>query len=180
MIRRAIFGNIKISVHYRLQGVNMKNILFFLVIFGLLAGIGDNAFAWEANAGGKAPAESSTANGPDETAAQYLKKFRGINSDLVAAYEELNRYNNPDMSSRGINLDEILNQEGVVRDTRKHEQTIQSKKARVEEKINSLHKEAEGLNNDLVRHYNGKVPKKVSDAWKTENDYTEYRISKYR
>ncbi len=60
----------------------------------------------------KLPAKTSKGSSAfDETTTQYLKKFRSINSELVAAHQDLYRYNNPDKSNKGINLDEILNQE---------------------------------------------------------------------
>ena len=33
---------------------------------------------------------------------------------------------------------------------------------------------------EVIKYYKGKLPKNVSDAWKTEQDYTEYRIAKYK
>ncbi|MBP1748284.1 MAG: hypothetical protein H6Q52_823 [Deltaproteobacteria bacterium] len=171
----------------------MKNTLFMLIIFGLLIGFTGNAPAWDGDAGksqdGKAsPAReekgsvktSAGSNSFDETTTQYFKKFRSINSELVAAHQELYKYNNPDKSTKGLSLDEFLNQEGTVREMKTQGQITQNKKARTEEKISGLQKDAEDLKNDLIKYYKGKLPKNVSDAWKTEQDYTEYRIAKYK
>ncbi|MDD4197660.1 MAG: hypothetical protein PHT96_14820 [Syntrophorhabdaceae bacterium] len=171
----------------------MRNTPSLLIIFMLLIGPSGNLLAWEGDAGKspdgrpgaareeKASARSTTgASQFDETTTQYLKKFRSINSELVAAHEELYRYNNPDRSSRGLSLEEILKQQGAASDRKMQEQMIENKKVKVEERISGLQKDAENLKADLARYHNGNVPKNVSDAWKTEQDFTEYRISKYK
>ncbi len=171
----------------------MKNTLFLLIIFGLLIGSAGNMYAGDGDAGKssdassqnlvkeeKLPAKTSTGSSAfDETTTQCLKKFRSINSELVAAHQDLYRYNNPDKSNKGINLDGILNQD-KDRDMITQEQITQNKKARAEEQISNLQKTAEDLKNNLIKHYNGNMPKNVSDAWKTEQEYTEYRISKIK
>jgi len=156
----------------------VKNILILIAIFACLAGFAGSLPAWEGNTD-KSPANTGTSPF-DETTAQYLKKFRGINSELVAAYQELNRYNNPDRSTKGLSLEDFLDQQGVARELKTREQLLQDKKAGVETRISELQKTAENLKNDLIKYHNGKLPKNVSDAWKTEEDYTEYRISKLR
>ena len=156
----------------------MKNILFLITIFACLVGFAGILPAWEGDTG-KSPANTGAAPF-DETTAQYLRKFRSTNSELVAAYQELNRYNNPDRTTKGLNLDDFLDQQGAARELRTREQVLQDKKARMEAKINELQKAADNIKNDLIKYHNGKLPKNVSDAWRTEEDYTEYRISKLR
>ena len=156
----------------------MKNILILIAIFACLVGFAGSLPAWEGNTD-KSPANTGTSPF-DETTAQYLKKFRGINSELVTAYQELNRYNSPDRSTKGLSLEDFLDQQGVARELKTREQLLQDKKAGVEARIGELQKAAENLKNDLIKYHNGKLPKNVSDAWKTEEDYTEYRISKLR
>lgn len=171
----------------------MKNTLFGLIVLGLLIGITSNATAGDKDPGKspdvkpspvgqeKTPVKSSAGSAFDETATQYLKKFRSINSEIVAAHREIYKYNNPDLSNKGVNLGEIMkNQETMARDARQKEETLRDNKARAEEKITSLQKDAESLKVDLIKQYNGKLPKNVSDAWQTEQNYTEYLISKYR
>ncbi len=167
----------------------MKNTLFGVIILGLLIGFTSNAPAEDRDPGKSPDVKSSPAgeektqaksNAFDETTTQYLKRFRSINSELVAAHRELYKYNNPDRSSKGINLGEILNQEGTVREARQEEQAVHVRKARTEEKISSLQKDAENLKMDLIKYYNGNLPKNVSDAWQNEQNYTEYLISKNR
>lgn len=170
----------------------MKNTLLLLIICGLLIGSAGSLYAGEDGAGKppdvksspvkeeKTPVKASGSAQFDETTTQYLKKFRGMNSELVAAHQELYRYNNPDRSTKGLNLENILDQQGAARDLRTQEDVIRARKVKLEEKINSLQRDAEKLRTDLTGYYKGKLPKNVSDAWKTEEDYTEYRISKYR
>lgn len=170
----------------------MKNTLCLLIIFGLLIGFAGGVYAWEGDAGRspdvkpvagngeKAPVKAAGSVQFDETTMQYLKKFRSINSELVGAHQELYRYNNPDLARKGLDLENILDQQGAARQLRTHEEIVREKKAKLEEKISSLQKDAEKLKTDLTRYHKGELPKNVSDAWKTEEDYTEYRISKYR
>lgn len=169
----------------------MKDSLFVLIVFAVLIGSAVNIHAWDGGAlgkdavsnpagEGKAPAAKPASSPFDETTAQYLKKFRAINSELVAACRELHRYNNPDKTAKGINLEDIVNQQGAVKEARRYEQEMQSKKASVEEKIGSLKKDAENLREDLVKYFHGNVPKNVFDAWQNEQNYTEFLISRIR
>jgi len=169
----------------------MKNALLMLIALCLLIGFADNTPAagsedkktGEMKSGSTAikeknvPAENSKF---DETTTQYLKKFRSINSELVAAHRELYRYNNPERTPKGINMADIMDQESTSREAREREQTVSGKKAGTEEKISKLQKDVENLKQDMLKHYNGKPPKHVSDAWQTEEGYTAYLISKYK
>ena len=148
-----------------------------LIVFCLLIGSAGNTLAAESTPvkEEKASAENSKF---DETTTQYLKKFRSINSELVAAHRELYNYNHPDNTSPGIDMAEILNQKNASREAREHEQTIRDKKNKTEERIRVLQKDAENLKLDMLKYYNGKLPKHVSDAWKNEEGYTAYLISK--
>jgi hypothetical protein len=156
----------------------VKNILILIAVFACLVGFAGILPAWEGNTD-KSPANTG-ASPFDESTAQYLKKFRGINSELVAAYQELNRYNNPDRSTKGVSLEDLLDQQSVAQASKNREQVLQDKKAGVEARIGELQKAAQNLKSDLIKYHSGKLPKNVSDAWKTEEDYTEYRISKLR
>ena len=171
----------------------MKDTLLILMAFALLIASAGNIHAWDGGPPGKAPDTASnpagdgktpaakSASSPfDETTTQYLKKFRAINSELVAAHRELYRYNNPDKTTKGINLEEIVNQQGAIKEAQRQEQVMQSKKASVEEKISSLKKDAGNLREDLVKYYQGNLPKNVSDAWQNEQNYTEFLISRIR
>lgn len=169
----------------------MKNTWSILLVFGLIIGSAAHARAWDNNVGNPAnvkPAPAREEKAPakkpagafDETAAQYLKKFRGVNASLVAAHEEVYRIENPDRSTKGMDMRNIFDEQKAGREKKEQEQSTQNKKATLEEKIKSLQKDAENLWADLEKHYKGSVPKNVADAWKTEQDYTDYRISKYR
>jgi hypothetical protein len=169
----------------------MKNTWSILLIFGLLIGFATCVHAWDGDVGkspdakstpakeDKTPAKKST-SAFDETTTQYLKKFRSINSALVAAHQDLYRYENPDKSTRGIDLRDVLNEDKLGREKKEQEQSAQNKKAMLEEKIKSLQKDAENLRTDLEKYYKGNVPKNVADVWQTEQDYTDYRVSKYK
>jgi len=169
----------------------MKNTWSTLLIFGLLIGFATCAHAWDSDAGKspdvkpspvkeeKAPAKKST-SAFDETTTQYLKKFRSINSALVSAHLELYRYENPDKSTKGIDFRDVLSEGQASREKKQQEQTVQNKKTTLEEKIKSLQKDAENLRTDLEKYYKGNVPKNVADAWQTEQDYTDYRVTKYK
>lgn len=169
----------------------MKNTWFTLLIFGFLIGLATCAHAWDGDVGKspdaksspvkeeKAPAKKST-SAFDETTTQYLKKFRSINSALVAAHQDLYRYENPDKSTKGLDLRDVFSEDKLGREKKEQEQTAQNKKTMLEDKIKSLQKDAENLRADLEKHYKGNVPKNVADAWQTEQDYTDYRISKYK
>ena len=161
----------------------MKNALLALIVFFLFIGFEFNTYA----ADGKEEIKSipvkeekrTTETGKfDETTKQYLKKLRGLNAELVATHRELHNYNNPDKSTKGINMGDILNQESASRETKKQEQTLKSKKAEAEERISNLRKEVANLKIDLLKYYNGKLPKNVSDALQTEENYTAYLISR--
>ncbi len=169
----------------------MKNALWILLAFCLLIGFTGNAHAADSKEnkaeetgsnpvpvkGEKASAEGI---GFDEKTAQYLKKLRSINSQLVDAHRELYKYNNPERAPQGINMGDILNQEGAAREAKEQKQATTNRKAETEEKIRSLQKDARDLKQELLRHYNGKLPKNVSDAWQTEEGYTAYKISKIK
>ena len=166
----------------------MKNALWMLIAVCLL--IGSAGDVRSADGGDKKPeaspgpvkeeTASADSNKLDGAATQYLKKQRSINSELVAAYRELHRYNNPDKTSRGVNMADIVDQESALRETRRQEQATRNKKTETEERINSLQKDVENLKQDLLKHYNGKLPKHVSDAWQTEEGYAAYLISKHK
>jgi len=163
----------------------MKNTLWILVVFGLLMGPAVNSPAetrdGEKGAGPAGEQKSSSESGKfDAATTQYLKKQRSINSDLVAAHRELYNYNNPDRSARGISMGNILDQENASREARQQEQATRGKKADAERRIDSLRKDLENLKADLLKHYNGTLPRPVSDAWQTEEGYATYLISKYR
>ncbi len=162
-----------------------KNILSVLIVFCFVAGFAGNLSAWEGAAGSPSDtkSKSGTASGSgmsDETTMQYFKKFRSINSELVAAHQELHKLNNPDLTSKGMNLEDIMNQGGAARDKQRQEDLLKAKKVQVEDKITNLLKDRENLKADLTKYYGGNLPPSVSSAWKTEEDYTEYRVSKYR
>ncbi len=164
----------------------MNRALWMLVTFFLL--MWSAGYVTAADDRGKTPQAGSgpvkdkkagaERNGFDETAAQYLKKQRSINAELVAAHREVYKYNNPVRTPKGISMDDIVDQEGSARQAREEEQTARSKKASAEERITRLEKDIENLKQDLLKHYNGKLPKNVSDAWQTEEGYTAYLISR--
>ncbi len=58
MIHWMIFGIIKNSSQFLYQGVDMKNTLFLLIIFGLLIGSAGNVHAWDGDAGKSSDASS--------------------------------------------------------------------------------------------------------------------------
>lgn len=116
----------------------------------------------------------------DDTTKDFFKKHRSLNSDLVQAHEDLYRYSNPDKFKKGLNLDDILNQEGVARQARKDQEILEVKKMKTEEKIRDIEKSIGTLFQDLVKYYKGNLPGYISDSWKTEDDYTAYRISKIK
>ena len=169
----------------------MKNTWFILLISCIAAGCAVKAYAWDGDIGkspdvkpgpakeGKAPVKKSM-GAFDETTAQYFKKFRGINSGLVAAHEELYRIDNPDRSTRGLDMRDLFDEQKTGREKKEQERAAQNRKAVLEEKIKGLQKDTENLWADLERYYKGSVPKNVADTWKTEQDYTDYRISKYK
>jgi len=167
----------------------MKNTLLALMVFCFLIGFAGNTLA--AGNDGNKPEEMKSKSSPakeekastetikfDEATTQYLKKQRSINSELVASHRELYKYNNPEKTPKGISMADIIDQESSSRETRKQEQTVNIKKIQAEEKISSLQKDVESLKQDMLRYYNGKLPKHVSDAWQTEEGYTAYLISK--
>ena len=161
----------------------MKNALWMLIIFCVLTGFEGNMHAADVKEEIKsAPIKdekASTGTGKfDETTKQYLKKLRSLNAELVATHRELHNYNNPDKSTKGINMGDILNQESASREAKKQQQTVKTKKADAEERINNLQKDVANLKIDLIKYYNGKLPKNVSDALQTEENYTAYLISR--
>ena len=81
---------------------------------------------------------------------------------------------------KGWILRDVFNEDTLGREKKQQEQTAQNKKAMMEDKIKSLQKDAENLWTDLEKYYKGNVPKNVAAAWQTEQDYTDYRISKYK
>lgn len=174
-----------------LKEIAMKNTLRVWMAFCLLIGFAGNALAADSkeNKAGETQSKSGPVTGEkasaenikfDETTTQCLKKLRSINSELVAAHRELYNYNNPEKTTKGISMADILNQESASREAKEQEQTLRSKKARTEEKISNLQKDVEKLKQDLLKHYNGELPKHVSDAWQTEEGYTAYKISKIK
>ena len=169
----------------------MKNVLWVLMVFCMLIGFAGNTFA--ADSKGNKAGETKQGSGPareekapaegimfDEATTQYLKKFRSINSELVDAHRELYKYNNPERTPQGINMGDILNQEGAAREAKEQQRATTNRKAETEEKIRSLQKDARDLKQELLKHYNGKLPKHVSDAWQTEEGYTAYKISRIK
>ncbi|MEN6318179.1 MAG: hypothetical protein ABFD82_05440 [Syntrophaceae bacterium] len=166
----------------------MKKALWMLIVFGLLIGFEADIFAQDTT--DKKPDETksnavkeknaSTASGAfDETATQYLAKLRSIDRELVDAHRALANYNNPQRNQNlGLPMDEILSSDGGSRGKFAEKQTLQSNIVRTEDKIKSLQKDVENLKLDVLKHYNGKMPKNVSDAWKSEEDFTAYLISK--
>jgi len=169
----------------------MKNVFRVLVIFCLLVGFAGNvpaADGTDKKPGDAGPASTAVkgSGGPaagggfDETTTQYLKKQRSINSELVATHRELYKYNNPEKTPKGMSMADIVDQENATRQAREQEQATRNKKANAEEKIRQLEKDYENLKQDLLKHYNGKLPKNVSDAWQTEEGYAAYLISKTR
>ncbi len=162
-----------------------------LLIFGLVIGYTPCVFPWDADTGKSADvkgapatdgnvAAKKSASALDDVTTQSLKKFRSINSEMVAAHQEIYRIENPDRSTRGIDFRDVLNEEKVNREKKEQEQSAQGRKNMLEEKIKSLQKDADKLWADLEKHYKGNVPKNVADVWKTEQDYTDYRISKFK
>lgn len=125
----------------------------------------------------KTPAGSSAF---DETTTQYLKKFRSLNSELVAAHRDLQKYSTPERDQKSISMADLLDQQSAANEARQQKQTKMTKKAGAEEKIGKLQKEIENLKLDLIKYYNGKLPKHVSDAWRTEEGYTAYLISRIK
>jgi len=167
----------------------MKNVFRVLVVLCLL--IGFAAVVSGADGPDKKPGEagpSSTAvkgsgapaagGGFDETTTQCLKKQRSINSELVAAHREVYKYNNPVKTPKGMSMADIVDQESSGREAREQEQTARSRNAEAEERIRKLEKDYQNLRQDLLKHYNGQLPKNVSDAWQTEEGYAAYLISK--
>lgn len=169
----------------------MKNVFRVLVIFCLLVGFAGTVSAADGadkkpGEAGPAPTAVKGSGGPagaggfDDTAAQYLKKQRSINSELVATHRELYKYNNPEKTPKGMSMADIVDQESSAREAKAQEQATRSKKASAEEKIRRLEKDYENLKQDMLKHYNGQLPKNVSDAWQTEEGYAAYLISKTR
>ncbi|MBP7527196.1 MAG: hypothetical protein KA801_04690 [Syntrophorhabdaceae bacterium] len=166
----------------------MKKALWMVIVFGLLIGFEANIFAQDAT--DKKPEETrsnpvreqnaSAASGAfDETAKQYLAKLRSIDKELVDAHRALANYNNPQRNQNlGLPMDEILTSDGGAREKFAEKQTLRNNIARTEDKIKSLQKDVENLKLDALKHYNGRMPKNMSDAWKSEEDFTAYLISK--
>jgi hypothetical protein len=166
----------------------MKKALWMMIVFGLLIGFEADIFAQDTM--DKKPEETksnpvkesnaSAASGAfDETAKQYLAKLRSIDRELVDAHRALANYNNPQRNQNlGLPMDEILSSDGGSREKFAEKQTLQSNIARTEDKIKNLQRDVENLKLDVLKHYNGKMPKNVSDAWKSEEDFTAYLISK--
>ncbi len=166
----------------------MKKALWMVIVFGLLIGFEANILAQDAT--DKKPEETksnqvkeknaSAASGAfDETAKQYLAKLRSIDKELVDAHRALANYNNPQRNQNlGLPMDEILSSDGGSREKFAEKQTLRNNIARTEDKIKSLQKDIENLKLDAFKNYNGKMPKNVSDAWKSEEDFTAYLISK--
>ncbi len=167
----------------------MKNALLVLMVFCLSIGFAGNTLG--AGNDGSKPEEMKSKSSPakeekastensrfDEATTQYLKKQRSINSELVAAHRELYRYNNPERRPKGISMADIVDQESSSREAKKQEQAVNINKIKTEEKISGLQKDMDNLKQDMLKYYNGKLPKHVSDAWQTEEGYTSYLISK--
>ena len=166
----------------------MKKALWMVIVFGLFIGLEATIFAQDAT--DKKPEETkssqvkeknaSAASGAfDETAKQYLAKLRSIDKELVDAHRALANYNNPQRNQNlGLPMDEILTSDGGAREKFAEKQTLRNNIARTEDKIKSLQKDVENLKLDALKHYNGRMPKNVSDAWKSEEDFTAYLISK--
>ena len=160
-----------------------KNILSFLIIFCFVAGLAGSLNAWQGAPSTDTKRKPGAAPGMsqfDETATQYLKRLRSLNADLVAAHQEQYKYMYPDTTGKGMNLDDIMSQQDAARDKQRQDDMLRSNKSRVEDKINALLKDRENLKEELTKHYGGTLPSNVASAWKMEEDYTEYRISKYR
>jgi hypothetical protein len=169
----------------------MKIALFALLIFGLFIGCVPCVYSWDDNTSnspdkkvspvveGKTPVKKSTA-AYDEVTTQSLKKFRSINSELVAAHQEIYRLENPDKTTKGLDMRDLFDEQNINREKKQQEQSAQNKKNAAEEKIKSLQNDAEKLKTDLEKHYKGTLPKNVEDAWQTEQNYTDYRISKFK
>ncbi|OPY00092.1 MAG: hypothetical protein A4E60_02476 [Syntrophorhabdus sp. PtaB.Bin047] len=167
----------------------MMNVFRVLVILCLLmgfAGIVSAADGADKKPAGTEPAPTAVPGGSatvagggfDEATTQYLKKQRSINSELVAAHREVYKYNNPVKTPKGMSMADIVDQESSVREAREQEQTARNRKVDAEERIRKLEKDYQNLRQDLLKHYNGQLPKKVSDAWQTEEGYAAYLISK--
>lgn len=166
----------------------MKKALWMIIVFGLLIGFEADIFAQDTT--DKKPEDTKsnlvkeknvpTASGAfDETAKQYLAKLRSVDRELVDAHRALANYNNPQRNQNlGLPMDEILTSDGGAREKFAEKQTLRDKIARTEDKIKDLQKDVENLKLDALKHYNGKMPKNVSDAWKSEEDFTAYLISK--
>jgi hypothetical protein len=170
---------------------SMKNIFRVLIVFCLVIGFAGNVLAADSadkKPGDTGPAStaikgsggSAAAGGFDETTTQYLKKQRSINSELVATHRELYKYNNPEKTPKGMSMADIVDQESSARQAKEQERATRNKKADAEEKIRKLEKDYENLKQDLLKHYNGQLPRNVSDAWQTEEGYAAYLISKTR
>lgn len=167
----------------------MKKIYRVLVVFCLVIGFAGTV--WAADGADKKPAGTGPApttvtggstpaagGGFDEATTQYLKRQRSINSELVAAHREVYRYNNPDRTPKGMSITDIVDQESSARQAREQEQTARTRKADAEERIRRLEKDYQNLRQDLLKYYNGQLPKNVSDAWQTEEGYAAYLISR--
>ncbi|MHB8109334.1 MAG: hypothetical protein ACYDHW_04785 [Syntrophorhabdaceae bacterium] len=153
----------------------MKSMVWIIVILGIFI-----VFAGTANAADPSSASSTSNLQLDEPTKQFFKKHRSLDSELIEAHRDLYRYNNPEYGQKNLNLEDLINQEGLARRAREEQETVEMKKKKTEEKIKVLQKSINDLQQELVKYYNGKVPQYVSDSWKTEDDYTAYVISKIK
>lgn len=155
------------------RGIGMKHIIWMIAFIWLFMIPVGMAIAAD-------PPKPASTPQFDEMTKDFFKKHRNLNSDLVQAHEDLYRYSNPDNFAKGLNLDDILNQEGVARQAKKDHEALEIKKMKTEQKIRDIQKSIDTLYQDLIAYYKGKLPSYVSDSWKTEDDYTAYRISKIK
>ena len=167
----------------------MKKTLQMLIVLCLLIGPAGNILAADdrdkkpeeersKSTPAKAEKTSAESNKFDEKTKEYLKKFRSLNAELLNAHRSLSNYNNLEKTQKSRAMTELQYRDTVSRELAEEGQTIINSRAKAEDRIRELQKNVEDLKNDLLKYYNGKLPKNVSEAWRTEEGFYNYQLSR--
>lgn len=167
----------------------MKKTLQMLIVLCLL--IGPTGIAFAADDKDKKPEETKSQSTPvkaektsaesgkfDERTKEYLKKFRSLNAELLNAHRSLSNYNNLEKTQKSRVMTELQYRDTVSRGLAEEGQNIINGRAKTEDRIRELQQNVEDLKNDLIKYYNGKLPKNVSEAWRTEEGFYNYQLSR--